>query len=128
MERAGRPFINPLIQEAINPFPSIRAITFDVGGTLIEPWPSVGHVYAAAVARHGLGDLSVEVLNRQFAAAWKKLSAFNCTRSEWFDLVNQSFAGLAQTPLSEIFFADLYSHFGRAEAWRIFDDVIPTLG
>ena len=26
--------------------PSIRAVTFDVGGTLIQVWPSVGHVYA----------------------------------------------------------------------------------
>src|SRR3954470_6861500 len=104
MERAGRPFINPLIQEAINPFPSIRAITFDVGGTLIQPWPSVGHVYASVAARHGLGELSTEVLNRQFAAAWKKLSGFNYSRPEWFQLVNQTFAGLTQTPVSERFF------------------------
>jgi putative hydrolase of the HAD superfamily len=107
--------------------PPIRAITFDVGGTLIEPWPSVGHVYAAIAARHGFHELSAEVLNRQFASAWKKLSGFNYTRPEWFEIVNQSFAGLTRTPLSEILFADLYSHFGRAEAWRIFDDVLPAL-
>jgi hypothetical protein len=32
----------------------IRAVTFDVGGTLIEPWPSVGRVYAEVAARHGV--------------------------------------------------------------------------
>ena len=24
----------------------VRALTFDVGGTLVEPWPSVGQLYA----------------------------------------------------------------------------------
>jgi putative hydrolase of the HAD superfamily len=98
-----------------------------VGGTLIEPWPSVGHVYAAVAARHGFPDLPVTILNRQFAAAWKNLTQFNYTRSEWFNLVGRSFFGVIKAPLSEALFGDLYSHFGRAEAWRIFDDVIPAL-
>ena len=42
----------------------IRAVTFDVGGTLIEPWPSVGHVYAEVAAQHGWAGLSIEALNR----------------------------------------------------------------
>ncbi len=84
-------------------------------------------MYSAVAARHGLRDISVETLNRQFGAAWKKLHAFNYTRSEWFGLVNQSFAGLTQTPVTKELFADLYSQFGRPEAWRIFDDVLPTL-
>src|ERR1051325_4960847 len=105
----------------------IRAITFDVGGTLIHPWPSVGHVYAAVAARHDLADLPIDVLNRQFAGAWKNVTQFHYTRAEWSQLVNESFLGLVETPLNEALFADLYSHFGRAEAWRIFDDVVPTL-
>src|SRR5262249_44700851 len=69
----GAPFqpINPLIHQSINPLRSVRAITFDVGGTLIQPWPSVGHIYAEVAAHHGRRDISVEALNRQFAAAWK---------------------------------------------------------
>lgn len=34
---------------------------------------------------------------------------------------------MTRTPVSAAFFADLYSHFGRAAAWHVFDDVIPTL-
>jgi len=30
----------------------IRAVTFDVGGTLIECCPSVGHIYAEVAGRH----------------------------------------------------------------------------
>ena len=105
----------------------IRAITFDVGGTLIEPWPSVGHIYAAVAARHGLRNMPVETLNRQFAAAWKNLVNFTHTRSEWSNLVNKTFLGLTHTPLDENLFSELYREFGRAEAWRIFDDVLTAL-
>jgi len=84
-------------------------------------------VYATVAARHGLHDIPVEALNRQFAAAWRNLSTFDYTRSEWFNLVNQTFLGLTQTPLNEHLFSDLYRRFERAEAWRIFDDVLPTL-
>jgi putative hydrolase of the HAD superfamily len=125
----GVPFprINPLIHQSINPLRSVRAITFDVGGTLIQPWPSVGDIYASIAARHGLRDISVEALNRQFAAAWKNLNAFNYTRSEWHALVNQTFLGLTQTPVNESLFSDLYRQFRRAETWHIFDDVLPAL-
>src|SRR5512133_1823564 len=61
----------------------LQAITFDVGGTLLEPWPSVGHVYAEVAARHGLPGLAPEALNRQFHAAWRALPEFHYTRAEW---------------------------------------------
>src|SRR5262249_13335598 len=89
--------------------------------------PSVGHIYAAMAARHGSHGIPVEALNRQFASAWKNLDAFNYTRSEWHSLVNQTFTGLAQVPVSETFFSDLYDRFAQADAWRIFDDVRPAL-
>jgi putative hydrolase of the HAD superfamily len=105
----------------------VQAITFDVGGTLIQPWPSVGHIYAAVAARHGLHDIPVDALNRQFAFAWKNLPAFNYTRLEWRSLVNQTFLGLTQAPISDTVFLDLYDSFAQGEAWRIFDDVFPAL-
>src|SRR5206468_3601936 len=76
---------------------SIRAVTFDVGGTLIEPWPSVGHIYAEVAARHGMKGLSAVVLNRQFTAAWRARKIFNYARSEWAELVNETFRGLTET-------------------------------
>jgi putative hydrolase of the HAD superfamily len=74
-----------------------------------------------------LPDISTDSLNRQFAAAWKNLNVFNYTRSEWHALVNQTFLGLSQTPVSENFFSDLYRRFEQVEAWRVFDDVLPAL-
>lgn len=71
--------------------------------------------------------MPVETLNRQFAGAWKNLADFNYTRSEWSNLLNKTFLGLTHTPLDENLFSELYREFGRAEAWRIFDDVLPAL-
>jgi putative hydrolase of the HAD superfamily len=42
-------------------------------------------------------------------------------------LVDRTFAGLAEKPPSQTFFAALYQHFALPEAWRVFDDVLPAL-
>ncbi len=106
---------------------NVEALTFDAGGTLIEPWPSVGHVYAEVAARHGLRDVSVERLNHQFAAAWQEQKDFTYTRKAWAQIVDKAFRGLTDTPPGRTFFPEVYSQFGRPEAWRIFCDVGPTL-
>jgi len=111
----------------MNPFGQVQAVTFDAGGTLIEPWPSVGDVYAEVAARTGLKGLSVATLNRQFTAAWRAQKNFNYTRTAWAGIVDKTFNGLTEVPPSQTFFPELYSQFARPEAWRIFDDVIPTL-
>jgi len=105
----------------------IQAVTFDVGGTLIEPWPSVGHAYAEVAARNGLPGLSPAVLNRRFARAWRALRNFNHRRSEWSTLVDETFRGLAKPLPGKTFFPQLYDHFAEPEAWRVFDDVVPAL-
>lgn len=108
----------------------ILAVTFDVGGTLIEPWPSVGHVYAQVAFEHGEPGADPELLNRRFAAAWKARSEgaeFNYSRASWSKLVSRTFRGMTAQVEEIKFFGALYDRFSRAEAWRIHDDVIPTL-
>lgn len=103
----------------------IEAVTFDVGGTLIEPWPTVGHIYAEVAARFGLRAEPAR-LNRQFAVAWRAKRGFDYSRAAWLDLVERSFAGVAE-PLPEGYFAAVYERFAEPNAWRVFDDVLPTL-
>lgn len=105
----------------------LQAVTFDVGGTLIQTWPSVGHIYAEVAARHGFPDCPREVLNRQFAAAWRTMAHFNYSREEWAALVDAAFKGLAHPPPSQTFFGELYDRFSEPDAWHIFEDVLPTL-
>ena len=105
----------------------IRAVTFDVGGTLIRPWPSVGHVYAEVAARHGAKNLLPDKINEQFRAAWRAKTNFNHTREDWAALVESSFSGLTNRPPTAAFFPELYERFAEPDAWRVFDDVLPTL-
>lgn len=103
----------------------IQAVSFDVGGTLIEPWPSVGHVYSQVAAQHGISHLSAELLNERFKTAWRSSREFDYTRSGWETLVNQTFAGLL--PGAVTFFPELYERFTEVDAWQVFEDVLPTL-
>ena len=106
---------------------SIRAVTFDVGGTLVEPWPSVGHIYAEEAAKFGMAGLQPEVLNRQFASVWKSRNDFDCSRAAWRELVNQTFASLSSEPPGQHCFDAIYNRFATAPAWRVFEDVFPVL-
>ena len=108
-------------------YSGIQAITFDVGGTLIQPWPSVGHIYAEAAMKHGGKNISAEVLKQRFVTAWRALKYFNHTRAEWAALVDETFRGLTAQPPSQTFFPELFEYFARAHAWRIFGDVLPIL-
>src|SRR5438309_255478 len=90
------------------PARQIRAVTFDVGGTLIRPWPSVGHVYAEVAARHGCANVAAETLNTHFATAWRAKKNFDHSRRAWLDLVEKTFAGLVDQGVVKEFFNDLY--------------------
>lgn len=105
----------------------IRAVTFDVGGTLVSPNPSVGAIYARVAARHGISGLSPELLGRRFAQIWQQSRPFLHSRSEWERLVDRVFAGLTPVPPSVSFFPELYREFANADAWQVFEDVAPTL-
>jgi putative hydrolase of the HAD superfamily len=107
--------------------PRIHAVTFDVGGTLIHPWPSVGHVYAEVAARHGWKNLSPDELNAGFTAAWRAKKNFQHSQEDWADIVDRTFAGLCQSPPSQTFFPAIYERFAQADAWRIHEDVLPGL-
>jgi putative hydrolase of the HAD superfamily len=100
------------------------ALFFDVGGTLIQPWPSVGALYAAAARRHGLTG-TAEQLERVFRESWAALKCPGLTVSRkdwWRELV---FRTLGQE--NEECFAELFEQFARAAAWRVFPDVEETL-
>ena len=105
---------------------NVAAITFDVGGTLIEPWPSVGHAYGKVAAHHGV-EVEPEEITARFVEAWRQRGDFEYTKAGWAALVDATFAGLTTTLPSQSFFDELYYDFGTPKPWRIFDDVLPTI-
>jgi FMN phosphatase YigB (HAD superfamily) len=82
----------------MNRLGGIRAVCFDVGGTLITPWPSVGHLYAEVAAQHGVPDASLELFNHRFRAVWARRNQPHHTRQQWQELVDEVFAGAGTEP------------------------------
>ena len=105
---------------------NVAAITFDVGGTLIEPWPSIGHAYTEVASRHGV-DAAPEQVTQHFIEAWRQRGDFDYKKASWAALVDDAFAGLTTELPSQSFFDEIYHEFGTPKPWRIFDDVLPTL-
>ena len=105
---------------------TIAAVSLDVGGTLIEPRPSVGHVYAEMAARHGVGAADPVALNRRFREAWRKKGDFDYSQAAWSALVRQAF-GERAGELPEEFFPAVYQRFTEPDVWHVFEDVVPTL-
>jgi len=105
----------------------VRAVTFDVGGTLIEPWPSVGHVYAQVAHRLGHPWFDERKLNEQFAGAWATRDGFDYSRPAWKEIVRDTFRGVLDGADVECLFGELYDHFAGPGPWRIFPDALPAL-
>jgi putative hydrolase of the HAD superfamily len=99
----------------------IKAVTFDAAGTLVEPWPSVGAVYARVAEECGIGPVSAEELNQRFARAWKGKRDFDYSRTAWRRIVSKTFSGLA--PVKPAFFDHVYDEFAHSRCWRVYDDV-----
>jgi putative hydrolase of the HAD superfamily len=105
----------------------IKAILFDVGGTLIEVTPSVGDVYSRVAYKYGQHILPA-VMNERFKSAWLKQGSLNDVHNKawWQNLVEE-----VVSPYSfddkQVFFEDLYETFSDPSVWRIFPDVIETL-
>lgn len=102
-----------------------RAIFFDVGGTLIRPYPSVGAVYASVAGRHGI-HRTTEDMEGAFRQAWatlKRRRGLTVSQKEWWrELV---FRVLGQE--NEACFEDLFETFALPDVWQVFPDVEDTL-
>jgi len=105
----------------------INVILFDVGGTLLNVYPSVGAVYARVAAKHGI-QAEPAVLQSRFFEAWEKQKSQNrvMTRGWWEHVVREVFAPF---PFSQwpALFEDLYQTFAQPDVWKVYDDVLPTL-
>jgi putative hydrolase of the HAD superfamily len=101
-----------------------RAVTFDVGGTLIEPYPSVGAVYAEAARPFGI-EANPDIVTGCFYKAWKERHPFDYSRDAWAELVRASFRDFGV--ISVDCFNSIYEAFAQPSAWRVYPDVLPVL-
>lgn len=119
----------------INGHGKLRAVTFDAGGTLLYPHPSVGEIYADAARRHGV-TADAAAMEDGFRRAWVAChhdsavaAAGNVSQREWWrEMVFQTLEMAGVTlPDREAYFHELYDLFAAPEVWRLFPDAIETL-
>lgn len=103
----------------------VRAVFFDVGGTLLEPWPSVGEVYARVARQFGM-EADAARLEAAFRAAFRTTPAvggLTSSRREWWERVVSAVFG--EVPVG--FFDALYDEFSLPGAWRVLPEVRESL-
>ncbi|KAI9916318.1 hypothetical protein PsorP6_016749 [Peronosclerospora sorghi] len=129
-----------------------RYVTFDVTGTLVHPTKPIGETYlefwnatSGQLFSSSRYEAAVSALTLQFHLEFRSRShqdpnfgstdtsngtAFNWWRQLVLNVMKKANLAdcLAQNEeQAERFTRDLYEHFGRPEAWKVYDDVIPTL-
>jgi len=116
---------------------ALAAVTLDAAGTLIEVAEPVGQTYARFAARHGI-RLVPERVERAFAQAlaaapplaFPGVGAAHLAdreRTWWKAIVGRAFADAAALPSFDSCFAELFAHYARPQAWRVFPEVAGAL-
>ena len=119
----------------------IQMVFFDAAGTLFDVRGSVGEIYARFATKHGK-QVEAEALQREFvrqfpqqppmafAQTLARAERLQCEQNWWRVLVRDVFAHFGEFLPSEKFedyFMEIFEFFRRADAWAVFDDVVPTL-
>ncbi len=118
------------------PMSRIRAVFFDVGGTLAYPHPSFHAVIARVLGEHGVRVTPEQVLAVE-PQVWEAVEAYqraggSFTRSDaesrrfWY-WVYETFLRLLGVPDARELPQRLYSEFVKYETYRLYPDALPTL-
>ncbi len=110
----------------------IRAIVFDVGGTLIYPIDPIGETYARFASRHRV-KLPIVATTAAFHEALKNsaprpkgtIPSNGDDRTWWKQVVKASLPAqaFAESAAFEAFFEEVYLYYAKPEAWGIYPEV-----
>jgi putative hydrolase of the HAD superfamily len=114
-------------------------IFFDVGGTLLEPHPHVGAIYAEVAEEFGC-SLDAEETHAAFAAAFHEAKRRHLKergfffgfdvpseRAMWRDIVDETFDALGTELNRDTLFERLWREMARPERYALLDGVPETL-
>lgn len=117
--------------------PPLRAVSFAVHGTLVHS-PRMVEIYQSILKRHGL-TANVASLRTWLPAIWQEFDITAPGDRDRFSVHPKGVTGwwhrfterlcehLELPPPSRFLSAELFHHFGRAEAWHVYPDVRPSL-
>ncbi len=115
----------------------VEAVFFDVGNTIIYPSPSVSEVCRHVLAEAG-HDLDVAAIDRymplvdayyedQYRADDTFWTDEGRTSSVWVGMYSLLCRELGIDENAEVIARRVYDEFGRADRWRLYDDVLPAI-
>lgn len=116
---------------------SIKAVFFDVGSTLVSPFPDIDGVFHEVALRRG-HDLSLDEVSRHmdsvigyYEEEYSKDGDFWCSPQGSIEIYLEMYrylghlTGLAH--VAEDLAQDVYSCYLKADYWKIIEDVLPCL-
>ena len=107
--------------------PAVKAVTFDLAGTLLFPQPSVGAVYAACAKRQGVVADATE-LEAAFGSALRSTPRLAKPETFWREVVERTFGSTLPASKSDAVFRDCWNTFGEAKAWRSAMGIVSVVG
>jgi putative hydrolase of the HAD superfamily len=117
--------------------PSLQAVFFDVGNTLLFPHPSVAEVCREVLAEAGhTHDLSaiddlMPLVDAYYEDRYRADDTFwtseEETSSVWVGMYSLLCRRLGITEDAEVIAKRVYDAFGDASRWRAYDDVVPAM-
>lgn len=130
----------PTLSDIVIPRDRPQVIFLDAVGTLFGVQGSVGHLYAMLAQRHGVTVTAAD-LNPAFFHSFQTSppGAFPGADPDqipqleydwWLAIAKNTFTAVGvvdQFADFDAFFQDVFAYFATAEAWFLYDDVLPTL-
>lgn len=107
----------------------VRWLSLDAAGTLIEPNPPVGVLYARALSPFGIEPDPDEV-GKRFAEAYaseSRLVGVGEARSYWRRIVSSALGPFLRPGTLDDVFESLWETFARGSSWQLVDNRWPAL-
>lgn len=115
----------------------LKAVCFDAAGTLFDTVRPIGESYASLANRYGM-KVSAPEIEERFRSCFSKCPplAFreapaqqlkDLERGWWKNLVRRIFEPYGPFPHFEDYFAELFTHFSKAETWALYSETQETL-
>jgi len=111
----------------------IKCVTFDAGGTLLYPYPSVGEIYADVLTTFNIQihhDDIENSFNKVFEEKHKEPRSVINKESDkewWREVVFRSLAPLYTFNNFDAVFDELWTEFACASRWNIYDGALETI-
>lgn len=115
----------------------LRAVFFDVGNTLLYPYPSVSHVVREVLEAEGhIHDLAaidaeMPIVDRYYEDRYREDDTFwtdECATSQvWIGMYSLLCRRLGIEAQAERIASRVYEEFGEPTRWRAYPDVAPAL-